>query len=270
VVFTGGEPTLVEFLPELVAYAESKGLITGLNTNGRKLRDEHYLQELIKAGLDHIQITLESSEAQIHDEMVGRAGAWQDTIAGIKNAVSQHKYVMTNTTMLQTNRHTIADTLEFLAQLGVKTVGLNALIHSGKGNQVESGLDESELQPLLKIATEITKKHNQRLIWYTPTQYCHFDPVCADLGVKGCTAAYYNMCVEPDGMVIPCQSYYSGLGKLLYDTWSSIWEHPLAISLRERRNLPEACNSCAFKTECGGGCPLSYETIRPAPEKMMP
>jgi len=38
-----------------------------------------------------------------------------------------------------------------------------------------------------------------------------------DLGVKGCTAALYNMCVEPDGGVIPCQSYYHQLGNLLTD-----------------------------------------------------
>ena len=37
VVFTGGEPTLRDDLPELVAYAESKGQITGLNTNGRRI-----------------------------------------------------------------------------------------------------------------------------------------------------------------------------------------------------------------------------------------
>ena len=30
---TGGEPTLRNDLPELIAYAESKGQITGLNTN---------------------------------------------------------------------------------------------------------------------------------------------------------------------------------------------------------------------------------------------
>ena len=52
-----------------------------------------------------------------------------------------------------------------------------------------------------------------------------------DLGVKGCTAALYNMCVEPDGNVLPCQSYYQPLGNLLNDEWDSIWNHPLAVPL---------------------------------------
>ncbi len=79
-----------------------------------------------------------------------------------------------------------------------------------------------------------------------------------ELGVKGCTAALYNMCVEPDGAVIPCQSYYSPLGSLLNDPWDSIWNHDLAVSLRERRSIPEKCAGCALLSECGGGCPLQF------------
>jgi MoaA/NifB/PqqE/SkfB family radical SAM enzyme len=48
------------------------------------------------------------------------------------------------------------------------------------------------------------------------------------------------MCVEPDGSVLPCQSYYQPLGNLLLDPWESIWNHELAVGLRERRNLPVA------------------------------
>jgi radical SAM protein with 4Fe4S-binding SPASM domain len=111
---------------------------------------------------------------------------------------------------------------------------------------------------LLDMARQKTDQTGQRLIWYTPTQYCHFDPMQLDLGVKGCTAALYNMCVEPDGAVIPCQSYYQPLGYLMRDTWGSIWNHELSLSLRERRNLPEKCNGCVLLQECGGGCPLQF------------
>lgn len=259
IVFTGGEPTLRDDLPELIRHAEQNGQITGLNTNGRKLKDPAYLQTLIDAGLDHIQITLESHQPEIHDQMVRAAGAWQDTIAGVRNAVAANLYVMTNTTMLKLNSPFMADTLEFLGQTGLKTIGLNALIYSGRGATVGTGLSESELEPLLAQAKRSTEKFGQRLIWYTPTQYCNFDPVQMDLGVKGCTAALYNMCIEPDGSVIPCQSYYHSLGKFLQLPWKAIWEHPLSLSLRDRKDLPDKCQSCAIVKECGGGCPLTFE-----------
>ena len=262
IVFTGGEPTLRNDLPELIRHAESNGQITGLNTNARRLSDEKYLQQLVDAGLDHVQITLESCDPQIHDQMVQAKGVFNQTVRGLKNALASPLYVMTNTTMLKTNAHKIPDTLDFLAELGVPTIGLNALIYSGHGLTVGTGLRESELQPLLDIATRKTSEHGQRLIWYTPTQYCEFDPTANNLGVKGCTAALYSMCVESNGNVLPCQSYYHALGNLLTDPWDSIWNHELSVQLRERRNLPAKCSDCSLVAECGGGCPLQFEDQR--------
>ncbi len=260
IVFTGGEPTLREDLPDLIRHAEKNGQITGLNTNGRKLSDKSYVNRLVESGLDHVQITLESHDARIHDKMVCHEGAWEETVTGIRNVLDTRLYVMTNTTMLTHNQSSIPQTLEFLAAIGLPTVGLNALIYSGRGKTVGTGLLEAELSPLLNLAKKITSDHNQKLIWYTPTQYCNFDPVLMDLGVKGCTAALYNMCTEPDGNVIPCQSYYQPLGNILDDPWEMIWNHDLAISLRERRNVPSKCNGCLVFSECGGGCPLSNVT----------
>ncbi len=64
------------------------------------------------------------------------------------------------------------------------------------------------------------------------------------------------MCVEPDGAVIPCQSYYEPLGDILRDPWEAIWNHDLARGLRERSYAPKKCRECAEFAICGGGCPL--------------
>lgn len=262
IVFTGGEPTLRDDLPQLIAHAEKNGQITGINTNGRRLGDPFFLEQLLKAGLDHVQITLESHLPHIHDKMVLHKGAWHETVAGLKSALATPLFVMTNTTLLKDNAPFLSDTLDFLAELGVPTVGLNALIYSGRGLKVNTGIPESELPALLEIARSKTNRHNQRLIWYTPTEYCNFDPVQMELGVKGCTAALYNMCIEPDGSVLPCQSYYTSLGNILNDSWENIWNHDLALTLRERRNLPARCHDCALVVECGGGCPLAREATQ--------
>lgn len=257
-VFTGGEPTLRNDLPELIAHAEANGQITGLNTNGRRFSDPHYVQQLVSAGLDHVQVTIESCDADIHNKMVD-ARAFDQSISGLKNALGSPLFVMTNTTMLKTNISSIPATLDFLAELGVPTIGLNALIHSGHGKTVGTGLADRELTPLLEIARKKTEDQGQRLIWYTPTQYCGFDPQSLDLGVKGCTAALYNMCVEPNGDILPCQSYYKPVGNFLMDDWEKIWNHELSLYLRERKYLPEKCTDCGLLAECGGGCPLFLE-----------
>ena len=266
VCFTGGEATLHRDLVELVTYAEGKGLVTGLLTNGRRLSDAEYVQALVTAGLDHAQITLESHDDAIHDGMVAASGAWQETVDGIRNAVAAGLYTTTNTTLTRENVPTIEDTVAFVAGLGVPTFACNSLIYAGRGATVGTGFREGELGPVLERVRETADRHGLRLIWYTPTQYCAFSPLQLGLGVKACTAALYNMCVEPDGAVIPCQSYYEPLGYILRDPWEAIWNHELAVSLRERRYVPEKCHECPELSICGGGCPLYLQHTRNLPE----
>jgi len=256
ITFTGGEATLHPHLRELIEYAEDVGLVTGLLTNGRRLADRTYLDGLIEAGLDHIQITIESHDEATHDRMVGAEGAWTETVQGIVNSVDVDIYLMTNTTLTDLNAPTVGETIDFIAGLGVETVACNGLIYAGKGVDVGIGIPEADLEPILSTVQERAEEHGLRLIWYTPTRYCEFNPLEHDLGVKGCSAARYNMCVEPNGDVIPCQSYFESLGNILRDPWESIWDSALANHLRERDWLPEMCRACPDVEICGGGCPL--------------
>jgi radical SAM protein with 4Fe4S-binding SPASM domain len=256
ICFTGGEATLRDDLRELVEYAEDVGLVTGLLTNGRRLSDRAYLDSLLEAGLDHIQITIESYDEAVHDRMVGCQGAWSETVKGIQNSVDADIYLMTNTTLTDLNSADIEETIAFIAGLGVETFACNGLIYAGKGADVGIGIPEADLHPIADKIKDAAVEHSLRLIWYTPTQYCEFNPLEKELGVKGCTAAKYNMCVEPNGDVIPCQSYYQALGNILTTPWESIWQHQLSQDLRDRTWLPAKCEGCEDVAVCGGGCPL--------------
>jgi len=257
ICFTGGESTLRDDLPALIRHAQSTGQITGLLTNGVRLSDADYLHTLVEAGLDHVQITFESLDAPVHDQMVGVPGAWEKTAQGIRNVLAENLYLMTNTTLLSSNAGQAVDTVDFLAEMGVPTVGFNALIYAGKGASVGSGIRSEDLEPILEGVRTRTATHGQRLIWYTPTQYCHFDPMQLELGVKGCSAARYNMCVEPNGDVIPCQSFYSSVGNILVDPWDSIWNHKLCTWIRNHEYVRDECHACPMLSQCGGGCPLT-------------
>lgn len=257
--FTGGEPTLREDLPDLVAYAEDLGLVTGLLTNGRRLSDQALVDKLVSSGLDHFQITLESHLEAVHDEIVGSAGAFKETVNGICCAINTDCYVLTNTTLTHKNIGEMPKTLEFIAALGVQAVACNSLILTGRAPGSGLEVEEAQLGPALDAIHATAHRLGLRLIWYSPTQYCVFNPVEHGLGVKQCSAARINMCVEPDGQVIPCQSCYTPLGSILTQPWESIWNHPLALKLRQREGLPGKCDQCPELPLCGGGCPLAWE-----------
>ena len=259
--FTGGEPTLRRDLPELLLYAQNKGIVTGLITNGRKLKDKTYVETLEKTGLDFIQVTLESHKPKIHDLMTATKGSWKETVAGIKNVIPTQIYATTNTTLSKHNASNFLETIDFLKKLGVAAFGCNSLIYSGRANAISEEFVLA-LETLRELLPKVHDKANQlglKFLWYTPTQYCRFDPVKLGLGIKSCTAAKINMCVGPNGDVYPCQSYFESLGNILKDDWQEIWNHPLAVQIRKREYVESKCKDCPQLQICGGGCPLELQ-----------
>ena len=259
--FTGGEPTLREDLPELLLYAQNKGMVTGLVTNGRRLKDKAYVGALEKAGLDFVQITLESHEPKIHNEMTASKGSWKETVEGIKNAVASQIYVTTNTTLSKYNAQGFLETMDFIKSIGIEAFGCNSLIYAGKADKIskEFSLPIRTLNELLPQIREKASKLGLKFLWYTPTQYCRLDPVKLGLGVKSCSAAMINMCVGPNGDVYPCQSYFESLGNILKNDWQKIWNNPLAVKIRKRDYVESRCKECPQLKICGGGCPLELQ-----------
>ena len=71
--------------------------------------------------------------------------------------------------------------------------------------------------------------------------------------------------MEPNGDVLPCQSYYVAAGNILRDPWQEIWQGELFRSFRDREEdprwagLPEKCWECPDLPLCGGGCRIERE-----------
>ena len=262
VIFTGGEATLREDLPELIGHAESLGMVTGLLTNGVRLADRDYLQTMLDAGLDHIQITLESADRNIHNGMT-RAKSFDDTVQGIRNCVAAGVHTITNTTITQANLTGMTDTIRFANDLGLSAVAANAVINSGKALEGEFAVDLRELESVILAMNETIEELGMRFIWYSPTRYCSFNPLEMDLGAKRCTAGEYNLCVEPDGEVLPCQSWYESAGNFLTDDWDAIWNSELMRGVRDRTWVDDDCRECVHFSLCGGGCPLEKKSGGP-------
>jgi radical SAM protein with 4Fe4S-binding SPASM domain len=259
IVFTGGEPTLRDDLPDLIAYAEELGQITGLNTNGRKLKDKGYIKKLMDAGLDHVQITLASHIKDVHEEITRAKGSHEETVQAIKNCLEAGIYLVTNTTIMEENKGTVIDTIDILRNMGVDHIAVNSLIRSGKGKDAK-GIDIPELVSILQKGRDMGRLSGFEFRWYSPTPYCKLDPMVLGLGMKQCSACKLNMAVEPDGSVIPCQSYYEPMGNLLKDRWEDIWDHKLCKGIREKKDMPAICKKCERFGVCGGGCPLSWKS----------
>lgn len=264
IIFTGGEATLHPDLPDLVHHANQLGQVAGLNTNGRRFSHRNFATEMRDAGLNHVQITLASNRARIHDHING-VSAFSQTVKGIENCLATGLHAITNTTIMQSNRDHVEEIIDFLYTLGIRTFAMNGMIYSGGGYCDPEAIPEDELPPVLIRIRDTARDRRMKFLWYTPTEYCRMNPVELEIGAKRCNAAEYSICIEPNGDVLPCQSFYVSAGNILADPWDHIWNGELFRSFRDREQdprwagLPEKCWECPDLPLCGGGCRIERE-----------
>jgi MoaA/NifB/PqqE/SkfB family radical SAM enzyme len=93
--FTGGEPLLRDDIYELLAYVRQSGMISHLNTNGT-LVGEKEAREIIAAGVDSVNVSLDGSSAATHDRIRQRTGTFDMAVAALSNLISQRRKMGSN------------------------------------------------------------------------------------------------------------------------------------------------------------------------------
>lgn len=243
--FTGGEPTLRADLCQLIGSA--KWFVTRLNTNGVLLTEE-LCAGLRAASLDSVQITLYSHCEEVHNALVG-SEHFADTVRGIKNAVAAGLDVSINTPLCRKNAD-YTETLAFIKSLGVRYVTVSGLICTGTAEKNHSDYDLSpeELFATVKAAKEYCSEAGLEIDFTSPGLIGSELLEGIGMNVPSCGSCLSNMAIAPDGTVIPCQSWLSGgsgLGNILRDDWSQIWNAPACVRLRSMSD--EEALVCPFR-----------------------
>lgn len=197
IIFTGGEATLREDLPQLIAHAEKNGQVCGLLTDGLKLTDKDYLETLLQTGLDHVMLILQPNDPR----------SWK----AIETIVPQDLFLTVHLTLNNKNVEDAKDILQKLANLAVENISLSA---------AEDSLTD-ELLELQDTANSL----RLTIRWDLPVPYSSASPVAYetqdDEVPAGAGKAW--MYVEPDGDVLPAQGEADKvLGNFLRDDWETI------------------------------------------------
>lgn len=79
----GGEPLLRDDIVDIVAYGAKRGLYMAITTNGEYLT-KNLVTTLKKAGINCINISLDSALEKVHDRHRGRQGLYQKVADGVK------------------------------------------------------------------------------------------------------------------------------------------------------------------------------------------
>ena len=259
--FTGGEATLRKDLPELITYGRELGFRVNLITNGLRMADRIFAEMLVEAGLDSAQVSLEAGQAEIHDLIVGRRGAFSQTTEGIRNLKALGIHVHTNTTLCPDNAAVGEELIHFISRdLGLKTMSMNMVIRTGEAKREgRMEISYTEVAALLPGLLETARSEGVRLVWYSPIPYCLFNPVLHDLGAKSCACVDGILSIDPSGQVLPCSSFESGIGSLLEEDFDTIFTNRQARYWKNKDFVPPACRDCPDVDVCAGACPLYWD-----------
>ncbi len=196
VTFTGGEATLREDLPDLIAEAEKNGQVCGLLTDGLKLADKKYFELLLQTGLDHLLFMLQPENDK----------SWN----ALEGILPEDIFVTVHMTVTKEDAQKASDYLERIAKLGVKSLSLTFS---------SSQLPVTELQNKAAVLG-LTLKYD------LPVPYSADHPVALETQndniPSGAGKAW--LYIEPDGDVLPAQGMSDKvLGNFLRDAWETIY-----------------------------------------------
>lgn len=114
IIFTGGEPTLHEGLTEAIKFCIFEGMEPLMITNGQRLADEKYAEQLGLSGIKIIHISVYSYKKEVHEKITQTPGSWQNMQQGIQNAIKYVGAVNINIVITALNYDHISDTVRFL------------------------------------------------------------------------------------------------------------------------------------------------------------
>ena len=262
VSFTGGEPTLVSALPELIRYAKELGMRVNLITNGTRL-SQTLAQKFAEHGLDSAQVSLEGVTAETHDAIVGLQGAYQKTVAAVKHLKSVGIVTHSNTTITRANLAECPEFPRFVKEeLGNEKFSMNLIIPTGSGAiHDEQIVTYQEIGGYLETLITISQEQEVEFMWYSPVPMCMFNSIVYGLGNKGCSACDGLLSIGANGDVLPCASYDAPVGNLLTQDFTEIWQSAPARNFREKALAHPQCRTCENFAICNGACPLYWRKM---------
>jgi pyrroloquinoline quinone biosynthesis protein E len=252
---SGGEPCARRDLPEIVRHAARAGLYSNLITSG-VLTDARRLDELVAAGLDHVQLSVQDTLPDNADRIAGFAGhARKMEFARLVEAAGLP--LTLNAVVHRQNLDRLPELIALALELGCGRLEVAHVQYYGWALMNRDALLPTRAQ--LDIATDIVERaraeHRGRLVIdYVVPDYHAERP-------KACMGGWARqvMVVAPDGRALPCHAAASLPGLAFPNvrdmSLREIWESSEAFTrFRGTAWMPAPCRGCAHAEEDWGGC----------------
>ncbi|MFH1403649.1 MAG: radical SAM protein, partial [Candidatus Altiarchaeota archaeon] len=256
--FTGGEPLLREDIFEIIHYADSKNLVTGLTTNGVLLYEN--ADKIVKSGLEYLYVSLDGPIDVNKKIRKGSETTSMKTLEGIKEVMrarernkSMLPFIEVRMTVVPENQDQIYEMAEFVeGEIGPDVFCVMPEFYStGHMNDEtrrifndEFNTDLISLKGYVRDLAGLKAEHIEEQIsrvkdgrWSFRFRLCepigkkgfsfreYIDtPESIMCGITSCGSLYTFTLLEPDGDIVTCASRPDYVaGNVLENRFLDIW-----------------------------------------------
>jgi radical SAM protein with 4Fe4S-binding SPASM domain len=290
-VFSGGEPLLRPDIFHLMRYANDKGVIVALATNGT-LIDQNVARRIRESGVDRVSISLDGADEATHDVLRRLPGSFQSAIAGAQALRAEGVPLQINVTVAKHNADQLDEMVSLAKDLGAAALHLFLLVPVGCGMEIaedqtlqadayeetlnwlyETERRETGLQLRATCAPHYFRVVKQRQTGHAdressspsapgghPASAGH--PGSAGEGgprgalhaaTRGCLAGTGVCFVSHIGKVYGCGYMPIEAGDLRQTDLAEIWQtSEFFAELRDLDELKGKCGRCGYGRVCGG------------------
>jgi radical SAM protein with 4Fe4S-binding SPASM domain len=284
-VLSGGEPLLRPDIFHLMSYANEKGLVVALATNGT-LIDEGMAKRIQESGVDRVSISLDGADERTHDAFRRLPGSFGAALAGAQALRAEGVPIQINVTVAKHNADQLDDMVSLAKELGAVALHLFLLVPVGCGLEIaeeqtlqadayEETLDwlyeterrEPDLQLRATCAPHYFRVVRQRQAAQTerdgvpsgarpghpaPSGHGH-ERGALHAATRGCLAGSGVCFVSHTGKVYGCGYMPIEAGDLRHTSLAEIWQSSeFFAELREPGLLEGKCGRCGYAIVCGG------------------
>lgn len=288
-VITGGDPFQRPDLFDLVREGTTAGLAVAVSPSGTPTLTREALEGLHRAGARAVSLSVDGSDATIHDAFRQVDGVYDLTVAAWHTARKIGLKVQVNTTVGRHNLHDLPRIAHLVHELGAMTWSSFLLVPTGRGAGLET-LTPAEVEDVLNwlydvgltVPAKTTEAHHFRRVVLEreilerhrldPVSFLGLGDLYADLraasdalgltGIAGerrrrppmdVNAGRGFVFVSHVGTVHPSGFLPMAAGDVREKPLPEIYRRSdLLVGLRDRTRLGGRCGACEFAAVCGG------------------
>ena len=286
-VLTGGDPLKRDDTVELVRHGTSIGLRMAMTPSGTPLMTPDVLARLRDAGLARLAVSLDGSNAAIHDRFRGVSGSFEWTVRMLDAAQKIGLSTQINTTISSHNLHDVEPTVQFITTLGIALWSVFFIVPTGRARTSDLTTAEEfesvfhRLYDLSKTAPFDIKTtaapHYRRVVLQRQVAERRAGereqaatPLTAGVGfsladgvgrARGVNDGNGFLFISHRGDIYPSGFLPVSAGNVrTHDVVDVYRNSPLFRELRDTDRLEGKCGVCEYRTICGGSRARAYAT----------